>query len=50
MDYLGGKVIADIATVKPVYEDHSALINKAQMAVYGKEVPADLMDCGCFVE
>ncbi len=50
VEYLGGKAIADIAPLKPVYEDHSALINKSQMAVYGKDVPADLMDCGCFVE
>jgi len=48
--FLGGKAIADLAPIKPVYEDHRALINEKVLTDLGYSVPADLKDCNCFVK
>lgn len=48
--YLKGTPIADLAPVKPAYEDHRALINLTVLKASGRELPAELKDCNCFVE
>lgn len=48
--FLGGKAIADLPPIKPVYEDHRALINEKVLTDLGHSVPADLKDCNCFVK
>jgi len=48
--YLGGKAIADLPPMRPVYEDHRALINEKVLVDLGFSVPDGLKDCNCFVK
>lgn len=41
---------ADIAPIKPAYEDHAAKISARQMKHYNMTLPAELKDCNCVVE
>jgi putative ABC transport system substrate-binding protein len=48
--FLAGKAIAELPPMKPVYEDHRALINEKVLTDLGHSVPADLKGCNCFVK
>jgi putative ABC transport system substrate-binding protein len=47
---LKGEKPADLAPVKPVYEDHAVTISKKAAAAFGMAIPDSFADCNCIGE
>lgn len=47
---LKGEKPADIAPIKPTYEDHAATISKKASAAFGVTIPDSFKDCNCQVD
>ena len=41
---------AELAPIKPTYEDHAAMISAKQLAKYNMTLPKDMEGCGCIAE